>query len=83
MDPILLASLQQAEGLSHLHDGVQDLDQVLLHAVAAVVDGVAVVAVVVASCIEAAAEIFETNHYEPFEISMDFTLLVYLCILQV
>ena len=60
MDPILLASLQQAEGLGHLHNGVQDLDQVLLHAVAAVVDGVAVVVVaVVASCIEAAAEIFE------------------------
>jgi ABC-type transport system involved in cytochrome bd biosynthesis fused ATPase/permease subunit len=57
MDPILLASLQQAEVLGHLHNGVQDLDQVLLHAVAAVVDGVAVVAVavVVASCIEAAA----------------------------
>jgi hypothetical protein len=54
MDPILLASLQQAEGLGHLHDGAQDLDQVLLHAVAAVVDGVAVVAVV-ASCIEVAA----------------------------
>jgi len=51
MDPILLASLLQAEGLGHLHNGVQDLDQVLLHAVAAVVDGVAVVA----SCIEAAA----------------------------
>ena len=62
MDPILLASLQQAEGIGHLHNGVQDLDQVLLHAVAAVVDGVAVVVVaVVASCIEAAAEIFETN----------------------
>ena len=55
MDPILLASLLQAEGLGHLHDGVQDLDQVLLHAVAAVADGVAVVA----SCIEAAAAIFE------------------------
>lgn len=56
MDPILLASLLQAEGLGHLHNGVQDLDQVLLHAVAAVVDGVAVVVVaVVASCIEAAA----------------------------
>ena len=59
MDPILLASLQQAEGLGHLHDGAQDLDQVLLHAVAAVVDGVAVVVAVVASCIEAAAEIYE------------------------
>ena len=61
MDPILLASLQQAEVIGHLHNGVQDLDQVLLHAVAAVVDGVAVVVVVavVASCIEAAAEIFE------------------------
>ena len=68
MDPILLASLQQAEGLGHLHNGVQDLDQVLLHAVAAVVDGVAVVVVaVVASCIEAAAEIFEMNKYENFE----------------
>jgi len=59
MDPILLASLQQAEGIGHLHNGVQDLVQVLLHAVAAVVDGVAVVVVavvaVVASCIEAAA----------------------------
>lgn len=60
MDPILLASLQQAEVLGHLHNGVQDLDQVLLHAAAAVVDVAAVVVVaVVASCIEAAAEIFE------------------------
>ena len=63
MDPILLASLLQAEGLGHPHNGVQDLDQVLLHAVAAVVDGVAVVvaAAVVASCIEAAAAILEKN----------------------
>lgn len=55
MDPILLASLLQAEGLGHLYNGVQDLDQVLLHAVAAVVDGAVVVVAVVASCIEAAA----------------------------
>jgi len=59
MVPILLASLLQAEGPCHLHNGVRDLDQVHLHAVAAVVDGVAVVVVAaaaaVASCIEAVA----------------------------
>jgi hypothetical protein len=53
MDPILPASLQQAEGLGHQHNGVQDLDQVHLHAVAAVADGVVVA--VVASCIEVVA----------------------------
>ena len=42
-----------AEGQSHLHDGVQDQDQVLPHAVAA--EGVVVVVVVAAAAVVAAA----------------------------
>ena len=59
-----------AEGQSHLHDGVQDQDQVLPHAVAAVAaEGVVVVVVaaavvaaaVAASCIEVVAVAYDAE----------------------